>query len=684
MKDEDHRSPEIPLDPSSASPDQTGELPRQLANMLELLENSNDVFYGLDREWRFTYLNRKAEALWGKTREQLLGKNIWEAFPRSVQTQSYDELHRALAEQRTIRFETYSDFLQTWIEIEVYPTSIGLGVYFHDISQRKRVQAAQAHFTALVKSSDDAITSESLDGTITSWNPAARRMFGYSADEIIGQPITRLIPADLLDEDQHFLQTIAAGKTVRNYDTIRLRQDGSPINVSITLSPITDEQGQIVAASKIVRDIGERKQAEAAQRRYAERLAVINHLDRIIASNIDIVQVYDDFVAELRMLVSVDRASLIRLNAAGDQWKVTREWNQSESSSPTEWSGSVQGSVIEGLVANHAPLLETELSELGNWAETEQLQREGIRSRLLLPLIVQERVLGVLALASRQPNAFSEDVQSILMTIADQLSIAIQKADLFQQVQHHAAELEQHVRLRTAELEAANKELGAFTYSVSHDLRAPLRAIDGFSRMILRDYQALLPEDGQRRLRVVRENAQQMGNLIDDLLAFSRLNRQPLKRQSVDLTELATQVLEQFNSTGTSHPAEVIIQPTPPCQADPALLKQVMVNLLSNAMKFTRKVEAARIEIGYHEENGEVVYFVKDNGAGFDMRYANKLFGVFQRLHRTDEFEGTGVGLAIVQRIIHRHEGRVWAEAEVNQGATFYFTLGEGVEHDGG
>ena len=423
---------------------------------------------------------------------------------------------------------------------------------------------------------------------------------------------------------------------------------------------------------------------EEAQWRYAERLAAINHLDRIIASNIDIIKVYDNFVTELRILAPIDLTSLVRLNPAGDQWQVTRQWAQNEPTSlPGRWS-SVQGSVIEWVVVNRTSLLESEPGERGIWQETEKLQRTGMRSRLLLPLIVQERVLGVLAVASQQPDAFSEEMQSILMTIADQLSIAIQKADLYEQVQRHAAELEQHVQMRTAELEAANKELEAFTYSVSHDLRAPLRAIDGFSRMILRDYEAQLPEDGQRRLRVVRENAQQMGNLIDDLLAFSRLNRQPLNRQTVDLTEMATQVIEQLRSSGASHPVELILAPTPPGQADPALLKQVMVNLLSNAMKFTRNCEAARIEIGYHEENNETVYFVKDNGAGFDMRYANKLFGVFQRLHRADEFEGTGVGLAIVQRIIHRHEGRVWAEAEVNQGATFYFTLGKEIEHDGG
>ena len=188
MTNEEHHTPE--------TPDQADELPRPPTRVLELLENSNDVFYGLDRQWRFTYLNRKAETLWGKTREQLLGTNIWEEFPQSVHTQAYAELHQAMAEQRTIRFETYSDFLQAWIEVEAYPTDSGLGVYFHDISQRKQIQAKQAHFTALVQSSDDAIISKSLDGIVTSWNPASERIFGYSADEMIGQPITRLIPPE--------------------------------------------------------------------------------------------------------------------------------------------------------------------------------------------------------------------------------------------------------------------------------------------------------------------------------------------------------------------------------------------------------------------------------------------------------------------------------------------------------
>jgi len=235
--------------------------------------------------------------------------------------------------------------------------------------------------------------------------------------------------------------------------------------------------------------------------------------------------------------------------------------------------------------------------------------------------------------------------------------------------------VDEEVRKMNAELQAANKELEAFSYSVSHDLRAPLRAMDGFSRILADEHASQLTDEGQRFLRLVRQNAEQMGVLIDDLLAFSRLSRQPLKKQNVAPADLARQALEELERDQDGRRVEISIADTPQCQADPTLLKQVLVNLLSNALKYTRKREVGRIEVGCEERNGEAIYFVKDNGTGFDMRYADKLFGVFQRLHRAEEYEGTGVGLAIVQRIIHRHGGRVWAEAETGKGATFYFTL---------
>ena len=231
---------------------------------------------------------------------------------------------------------------------------------------------------------------------------------------------------------------------------------------------------------------------------------------------------------------------------------------------------------------------------------------------------------------------------------------------------------------RTAELEAANRELEAFSYSVSHDLRAPLRAVDGFSQAVLEDFGPQLPGEGLRQLQTIRESAQRMGDLIDDLLAFARLSRQPLSKQTVLTGTLVRTTLADLNARQEERPAKIDIGELPSCDGDPALLKQVWVNLLSNALKYTRKREHAVVEIGCAEQAGANVFFVRDNGTGFDMQYADKLFGVFQRLHRAEDYEGTGVGLAIVQRIVHRHGGRVWAEAALDRGATFYFTLDGG------
>lgn len=235
--------------------------------------------------------------------------------------------------------------------------------------------------------------------------------------------------------------------------------------------------------------------------------------------------------------------------------------------------------------------------------------------------------------------------------------------------------LNEELQRRADLLETANKELEAFSYSVSHDLRAPLRAVDGFSQAVLEDYRSHLPPEGQHYLQTIREGAQRMGTLIDDLLTFSRLSRTPLNKQSVNTSKLVRNVLEDLNSEREGRQVEIKIGELPSCQGDPALLKQVWVNLLSNSLKYTRTRKPAVIEIGCKSEQNETVYFVRDNGVGFDMRYAGKLFGVFQRLHRSEEFEGTGVGLAIVQRVIHRHGGRIWAEAEPDRGATFFFTL---------
>ena len=265
-----------------------------------------------------------------------------------------------------------------------------------------------------------------------------------------------------------------------------------------------------------------------------------------------------------------------------------------------------------------------------------------------------------------------------------------------EEVRNLNLELERRVVQRTAQLEAANKELEAFSYSVSHDLRGPLRAINGFAQILMDEHKQELSPAAQHCLDRVWQGGVHMGHLVDDLLAFSRLGRQNLNKRLVRIDDVVRLAMEDLRADRERRQIELVVGSLPSCETDPALLRQVFVNLLSNAIKFTRPRETARIEIGTlsSEERkrfsdirpvscpseifntGVPIFYVRDNGVGFDMRYADKLFGVFQRLHKQRDFEGTGVGLATVQRIIQRHGGQVWAEAELNKGACFYFTLG--------
>jgi PAS domain S-box-containing protein len=468
-----------------------------------------------DPQGRITFVNDKFCAISKYPREELLGQDhriINSGFhPPEFIRDLWTTITHGRVWHGEIRNRAKDGSLY-WVDTTIVPFLDERGkprqyvAIRADITERKRAEAAAAQLAAIVESSDDAIVGKDMRGIVTSWNAGAEKVFGYSAGEMIGQPIMRLIAQDRHAEEERILSQIARGENVRHFETERIRKDGSPVDVSVTVSAIRNSAGRIVGASKVARDITERKLAEE---------------------------------------------EIHRLNT----------------------------------------------------------------------------------------------------------------------------ELELRVIERTAQLEAANKELEAFSYSVSHDLRAPLRAVDGFSQAVLEDYGPHLPEEGRRYLKTIREGAQKMGMLIDDLLTFSRLSRGPLRKQEVDVGALVGSVLEDLSSQREERRIDLRITEMPACAGDPALLRQVWFNLLSNALKYTRKRDVAVVEIGCERKPEGDVYFVRDNGTGFDMRYAGKLFGVFQRLHRAEEYEGTGVGLAIVQRVIHRHGGRVWADAAVDRGATFYFTL---------
>lgn len=336
-------------------------------------------------------------------------------------------------------------------------------------------------------------------------------------------------------------------------------------------------------------------------------------------------------------------------------------------------SGSIvlKEKLIEHLGSQRQPIVTWKPVDYGS--AIQQLSAEVGADTLMTAIIgTAERLRGMLIVFRRGGPLFESSDLDLLALLAEQSAIALDYSELL--IEQRA--VVEQLRQRTSALEAANTELEAFSYSVSHDLRAPLRAMDGFALMLLEDFAPELNDRAQLYIQKVRDNAQYMGQLVDDLLDFSRLSRQKLQKRGVKLNNLVREAWDSLRTEHEGREVKITLGDLPTCEADPALLKQVFVNLLSNSLKFTRQQPEALIEIGSHQNGGERIYFVKDNGVGFDMQYTDKLFRVFERLHRTEEYEGTGVGLAIVQRVIQRHGGRVWAEAEIDQGATFYFTLG--------
>ena len=506
-----------------------------------------------------------------------------------------------------------------------------------DITDRKQAEVATARLAALVESSDDAIVGKDLSGIVTSWNGGAEKVFGYTAREMVGHPITRLIPADRLHEAQHILDRIREGESVRHLDTVRLRKDGTTIDVSITVSAVKDSHGNVIGASKVARDITEQKRAEATQRDSEERM----HL----ATEATAVGIWEWNVLTNRIRWDAQLFRIYGIPPSPDGFV-----------DYSTWSTAV---VPEDLQEQEERLQET-IHRGGRGTRRFRIRRPGDGENY--------RYIEAVETVRTNAQGQAEWVVGTNLDITER-----KRAE--EEIRKFNAELEGRVAERTSQLEAANNELEAFSYSVSHDLRAPLRAVDGFSQAVLEDYGPHLPEECQAHLRTIRGGAQKMGRLIDDLLTFSRLSRSTLHKQEVNTEALVRSVLSDLGPQQEGRQIDLRIGGLPGCAGDPSMLKQVWMNLLSNALKYTQRRNDVMVEIGCEQKPEGNVYFVRDNGTGFDMRYAGKLFGVFQRLHRAEEFEGTGVGLALVQRIIHRHGGRVWAEAEVDRGATFFFTL---------
>lgn len=323
----------------------------------------------------------------------------------------------------------------------------------------------------------------------------------------------------------------------------------------------------------------------------------------------------------------------------------------------------------------------------GWWMDSKTRWEEGMESAVLVPLFAQQRIIGGISVMGKASGgSFSQHDLDMLTLLANQVSHAIENARLIREANELVATLEQRVSERTAEMTALNKELEAFAYSVSHDLRAPIRSIDGFSLALLEDYGEHLDPEAQDYLTRIRGATLRMGRLIDDMLKLSRLSRAEMRRETIDLSAMARRITRDLLAREPERQVEFRIAEGLSVRGDSTLINSLMENLLGNAWKFSSKHSRALIEFGALEEqpgsDGARIFYVRDNGAGFDMNYASKLFGAFQRLHTAQQFPGAGVGLAFVQRVINRHGGRIWAEGAPDQGATFYFTLSEPPRED--
>jgi PAS domain S-box-containing protein len=776
-----------------------------------------------------------------------------------------------------------------------------------EIADRQRTQEEAERLSAVVESSDDAIIiiSKTLQGTITSWNRGAERVFGYSSVEAVGRPMTMLVPLERAEEESDILERVSRGESVHHFDTVRVRKDGRKIDVSVTISPVVDSTGTIVGASKIARDITESKRTEAAllesEANFANLLNLVPQFVWVCSNEglniyfnerwfkytgLTPEQSYgkgwntpfhpDDketawahwnratataepYTVESRLRAAdgsyrwfLMRGEPVR-GAAGEvvKWFGTctdiddmkqaeaalresedsfqamangipqlahmagpdgafrwynQRWYQYTGTTPEQmegwgWRGVIDPSMLpkimerwQASIATGEPFdmefplrgadgtfrtflnrvmplkdsegrvvrwfgTNTDISEhkeaqelLAAQAQELSVSREALEVQTrMFKLVLDSMGEGLIAadrdghfliwndsakkLMGRDASDLPTDqwtphyqvflsdgitpcppdrlplvralrgesvqvemmvqqpgcAEGVFLEVSarplkddhDNLGggVAVlrditERKNAEREIQALNQTLETRVIERTAELKVANKELEAFTYSVSHDLRAPIRHISGFTKILTEKFRSSLPAEAQEHLQLIDQAAHRMGQMVDEMLKLARLGRQGLTVKVTGLSSMVEEVITLLAPETEGRQVEWKIGQLPFVECDPILMPQVFQNLISNALKYSRPRSTAVIEIGQTEKEGEKVIFVKDNGVGFDMKYSDKLFGVFQRLHVAEEFEGNGIGLATVDRIVKKHGGRVWVEAELDRGATFFFTLG--------
>ncbi len=586
-----------------------------------------------DRDMRYLGVSRRWRTDYGLGDREFAGLSLYEVFPEIPA--EWKEVHRRGLAGEVLHGEAdrldRADGSVQWVQWEVRPwynaagAIGGIVIFTEDITARKQAEDILQRYRLLAEHTHDIVLFIArMDGRILEANQAAIRSYGYTREELLSLSIGNIrIPGDA--EKVTEAQMAEAEEKGILFETVHRRKDGSmfPVEVSSRGAVISDTRVLI----SVVRNIAERRASEETIRLSVERL---------------------------RRAQEIAHLGSWELELAGNRLTWSDEVYRIFGLAPQEF-GATYEAFLERVHPADRDAVKTAYSlSLSENRDTYEIEHRIVRKDTGEIRIVLERC-----------QHFRDASGAIIRSGGMVHDITDRKR------------AESLLLKKTEQLEAANKELESFSYTVSHDLRAPLRAIDGYSRMIQKKYADRVDGDVLEKLNVIRSSTQMMGQLIDDLLAFSRLGRAQLSKTKLNMDELIRAIWQDVAGSETQRRMEFRVPELPPGLGDGGLIRQVLVNLLENAVKFTKRREQTVIEAGGYATNGESVYYIRDNGVGFDMKYYNKLFGVFQRLHLNTDFEGTGVGLAIVQRIIHRHGGRVWAEGEVDQGATFFFTLPE-------
>ena len=532
-----------------------------------------------------------------------------------------------------------------------------LGVWT-DITARKQIETDHIHerelLQALLDNIPDLIYFKDASSRFIRVNRAMAEHIGLDhAEQAVGKTDFDFQPPYLAEEffkeEQEMMQT---GTPVIDHMEFNPFKDGQPRWISATKVPLYDHEGRLTGLVGISRDVTENELAFQTLEKQATELATVARVSAVVSTRLnpsELLQTVVDLTKESFKLyhahiylLSEDEQSLIVSAGAGEAGRMMQlqAWQI-----PFDHPDSI----VANVARTRTGALINDVRETSHFLPNPLLPYT--RAELAVPMIVGEQLLGVFDLQSETIGRFDEDDLQIYLALAQQLAVALQNARRYELVQAFNADLETRVQQRTAQLEAANKELEAFSYTISHDLRAPVRAMAGFSSILLDEFAHTIPLEAQHYLQHVRAGAERMGQLVDGLLTFTRLGRQAIIRQPVDVTQLARQVYDELIEMQLGRKTNFVLHPLSSCEADPALLRQIFIQLLDNALKYSQSEPETRIEVGSFEENDQTVYYVRDNGIGFDMQYAHKLFGVFQQLHLPGEYEGTGIGLALARRI---------------------------------